>query len=1702
MLALCVTTANAQIQWISADVGTPTFKGSAVLNGDGTWTIQGGGDDIWNDSSDFHYLYAWAAGTNWDVSAQFQSFTGPDTWSKVELLVDWADTTIGPQGQDPFIAMMDTQPTTVTPPYTGDGTDGEGVGGVDQYRTKSDGPADWKQVGATPAPNYPNDWFRIQRQGSVFNLFKSGDGVNWTNYISIDTSSTSLIGQDNGTSFGTPWPNIVAVGVAVTAHDDSWVDPSTELPAGATAVIANLQGTFPPATPPTALGVSQQIQSGTTNGLYCEASLTFAATNNAFPISAAYPVLYQWYKNNSAVVNATNTSYTWLLQSSDSGATCYCQASMAAPYNAIMLNSATATVGVLPVVYYTNGLKMEFFSYAPATPGPGVLDPRVWVEQGNVGPATWQKLEPNMDDPGGYGNYYAARVSGWFLPPTSDTYHFYVASDDDSDLWLSTDNTIANKRLIAQETSWNNIDQWLQGGVGGSATSYEQQCSDTFTPDNGATYPFASGIVLNAGQPYYIENVHYQGNGGDCMSVTYQTDTMKADPNWASLFTNGTPSLLYASNNVLVNATVPATYLTWVIQPTNTTTSVGFPAKFYSQASSDSQLQVLYQWYKGTPPTGVPVAGATAASFSTANAVAGDSGTTYYVVATTPENEFTITSSVATENVALPVLEYGWAKDELWYTADPGIAVFEVGVTNGVTGDVTVHLSTTYAVEPDHTIYEPKMETTSLDNSGQSDYTERVSALFYPPATDDYVFFVNSDDQSDLYISTDNTPANAVLVAQEVNWSNPWQWQQDSGAAGVNPTKCSATWADPAGNTPWASGIHMVKGTPYYIAGIHYQGGGGVNFEATFMSMSAYNANGSQPPANGAYSAFTGNLIASYVPQCFSMSFLQQPGTVTVPLGGVATLTALGATDSTSPVGNLDDPYAGNQWNNTVFYQWTRNGVPIAGANGSSYSFGPISPQDSTINFACTIRALGYYISGQPGWATSSVANIVVSGTPVYEPGFAIHEFYKLDPPLSSIENNTAGTPTWLMSSPAFEVDILGTDDLAGGTYDNFSDQLVGFFIPPTTASYVFFLNSDDNGALFLGTDTSASSRRMIAQETGWGSGVLEWGASAGTASQVRSDTFVDPTTGITLYSNGIPLVAGQKYFMQAVHEQGGGGTYTCVNYMLTTDLNYGGPGIGAPTSGSLSLIRGSQVGTYVPACTNVTITTQPQSVTVNSYASTTFTAGGTTDSTIPIGSEGDWTLFFNNFLEYQWYKNSTPVAGATASAFAMPEVLPSDNNSSIYCTMRALGYADASGNVLWQTSQVATLSVTVTAPQLLYAGMYANSNYLNWGAEVTQYITLTFSTPMNPVQLNQASSYILPSGLTLLGILVNSNNYECVDLAVAGTLASGAQISVSSSLAGLGGGLPLTGSTSVAVSTKVGLTDMDIGSLDDPAVPGVMYVNGAKAYTIQCEGSDQWNTADGFNFAYEMKTNDFDVVVRMKSTTHVSDWTKGGLMVRETLDPYSLDPTTAGTSRNWNIVNDPVTSDGIEAVDGSGYGANTIECNCRTNAGASSTSWETGKAWPPAYPNAWVRLARVGTVLNAYASTDGVSWTLLASADPTTNSPTSTPLPSVVYVGISTSAHDNDTVGVSPLLYVDTAVYDNFGDFVPVQTITMGAPVRGVGTITFTWTPTGVGTLYSSPALTGPNEDWEPVTNGTGTAGNITVPIGSGPLFFRVHNP
>src|SRR5689334_8570506 len=78
-----------------------------------------------------------------------------------------------------------------------------------------------------------------------------------------------------------------------------------------------------------------------------------------------------------------------------------------------------------------------------------------------------------------------------------------------------------------------------------------------------------------------------------------------------------------------------------------------------------------------------------------------------------------------------------------------------------------------------------------------------------------------------------------------------------------------------------------------------------------------------------------------------------------------------------------------------------------------------------------------------------------------------------------NIENGVAGTPnTDTIDLTAFEY--------PSSSFDNWGQRISGLFIPAVTTNYVFFCASDDDGDLFLSTDSSAANKRLIAQEATW----------------------------------------------------------------------------------------------------------------------------------------------------------------------------------------------------------------------------------------------------------------------------------------------------------------------------------------------------------------------------------------------------------------------------------------------------------------------------------------------------------------------------------------------------------------------------------------------------------------------------------------
>jgi hypothetical protein len=101
-----------------------------------------------------------------------------------------------------------------------------------------------------------------------------------------------------------------------------------------------------------------------------------------------------------------------------------------------------------------------------------------------------------FQSPSGRADNYGVRARAYLTPPETGDYTFWVSGDDYCQLWLSTDDTAANAKMIAQVAGWTGVAEW---------TKYAAQKS--------------APMSLVAGQAYYIEALMKEGGGGDSLEV-------------------------------------------------------------------------------------------------------------------------------------------------------------------------------------------------------------------------------------------------------------------------------------------------------------------------------------------------------------------------------------------------------------------------------------------------------------------------------------------------------------------------------------------------------------------------------------------------------------------------------------------------------------------------------------------------------------------------------------------------------------------------------------------------------------------------------------------------------------------------------------------------------------------------------------------------------------------------------------------------------------------------------------------------------------------------------------------------------------------------------------------------------------------------------------------------------------------------------
>ena len=212
-----------------------------------------------------------------------------------------------------------------------------------------------------------------------------------------------------------------------------------------------------------------------------------------------------------------------------------------------------------------------------------------------------------------------------------------------------------------------------------------------------------------------------------------------------------------------------------------------------------------------------------------------------------------------------------------------------------------------------------------------------IKGVLTAPESGDFDFFVRSDDNSDFFLSSNATipkPGIDTPIASEAGCCNAFQ---ETGGTAIQTT---------------ATPIKLVAGQKYGFAFVVKEGGGGDWGQVAMRKVGDTTAAANLKPIQGALLSGVADAVGAVV------TITKNPSDVSVPANSPALFYVQATTAS---------PYT-----STVLYQWYKNGNPIIGATGQSYSISAASAADSGAKYKVLVAVPGLS-------ATSSEATLTVT---------------------------------------------------------------------------------------------------------------------------------------------------------------------------------------------------------------------------------------------------------------------------------------------------------------------------------------------------------------------------------------------------------------------------------------------------------------------------------------------------------------------------------------------------------------------------------------------------------------------------------------------------------------------------------------------------------------------------------------------------
>ncbi len=422
----------------------------------------------------------------------------------------------------------------------------------------------------------------------------------------------------------------------------------------------------------------------------------------------------------------------------------------------VLPNTTPYQPGAISYAVYTNLSGSSLSSLTNSTRFP--LDPG------------FEKQLSSFEGENNRGDNFGSVLRGYLIPPATGNYTFWIASDDNSELLLSSSSEVSNATRVAYVSgnNYTGIREW---------TKFASQRS--------------AAIPLVAGQAYYIEARHKEGGGDDNVAVAWQCTSagipQEVIPGrfLAPYFLNYLPHVAGYTYNLHRDAIFLSRLPDLLVSDANTNDTHTFgivsgnPGSMFSMEPDSGAIRVVNETFLK----------AISQSTIVMQVRATDNGTPVRSGTNSVTIKLWTSNSITTTNLY----------QEIWTGIGSSTAV------SALTGHAK------YPRRPD--LLRPLTSFDSGEDYADS-YGSRIRGLLVPTNTGNFTFYIASDDSSTLKFATNTEPSKAVQVAAVDGHSSYEEWDKYSSQK--------------------STAIPLVAGRQYYIEALHKEGGGGDHVEVAW----------------------------------------------------------------------------------------------------------------------------------------------------------------------------------------------------------------------------------------------------------------------------------------------------------------------------------------------------------------------------------------------------------------------------------------------------------------------------------------------------------------------------------------------------------------------------------------------------------------------------------------------------------------------------------------------------------------------------------------------------------------------------------------------------------------------------------------------------------------------------------------------------